>query len=112
MALTTAMWSGAVHAIDVHISADTIAQGYQLIASDGDVIQRSRLNQFLGIGLYDMSGDGSNRYTFVTQMRFDSDFGITQADAQNIEQLKNNNLSAIPWSYFSHFGFRHDTCQA
>ena len=99
MALTTALWSGEVHAIDVHISADTITQGYQLIASDGDVIQRSRLNQFLGIGLYDMSGDGSNRYTFVTQMRFDSDFGITQADAQNIEQLKNNNLSVM-YAYF------------
>jgi hypothetical protein len=92
-------WSSTAGAIDVHISADTIAQGYQLIASDGDVIQRSRLNQFLGIGLYDMSGDGTGRYSFVTQMRFDSDFGITKADAQNIEQLKNNNLSIL-YAYF------------
>ena len=98
-ALAVCLLGRALQVQSMYISMNTIAQGYQLIASDGDVIQRSRLNQFLGIGLYDMSGDGTGRYSFVPQMRFDSDFGITKADAQNIEQLKNNNLSIL-YAYF------------
>lgn len=65
-------------AIDVHVSSDTITQGYQLISSSGDVLKRSRIHQLLGLSVLDMKGDSTNSISFVTSMRFDSDFGITE----------------------------------
>lgn len=90
---------GPAAAVDVHISSTTIGQGYQLITSSGDVLKRSRLNQFLGLDVLDWTGDKTNLLSFVSSFRFDSDFGITDAEADNIEQLKNNNLSIL-YAYF------------
>jgi hypothetical protein len=85
------------HAVKVRVSSQTIGQGYQLITATGDVLKRSRLNQLLGLNVYDLSGAG--KLSFVSQFRFDSDFGITKIESDNIEQLKNNNLS-IMYGYF------------
>lgn len=89
-------------AVDVHIQSETLAQGYQLITSGGDVLRRSRLNQFLGLDVLDMMGDRTNSISFVSSFRFDSDFGITDPEADSIDALKNNNLSIM----FAYFDFR------
>lgn len=95
----TLLLAPAAGAVDWHINSQTIGQGYQLITSSGDVLKRSRLNQFLGLDVLDLGGDKTNRFSIVTSLRFDSDFGITGVEAKNIEQLKNNNLS-IMYLYF------------
>ncbi|MFT5431018.1 MAG: hypothetical protein ACI9OJ_001697 [Myxococcota bacterium] len=87
------------HAVDFHVASDTIGQGYQLITSSGEVLKRSRIHQMLGLNIYDMTGDGTNSISFVSQLRFNSDFGITDIETANIPQLKNNNFSIL-YAYF------------
>ncbi len=86
-------------AVDVHVGSETIGQGYQLINSSGDILKRSRINQFLRLDVLDLSGDKSNSYSFVSSLRFDGDFGITDAESETIEQLQNNQLSVM-YAYF------------
>ncbi len=82
-------------AVDVHVSSQTVGQGYQLITAGGDVLKRSRLNQFLGLSVLDFMGDNTNSMSFVSSFRFDSDFGITESEQDAIPQLTNNNLSVM-----------------
>lgn len=73
--------TGPARAADFHVASDTIGQGYQLITSSGEVLKRSRIHQMLGLNAYDLVGDGTNSLMFVSQFRFNSDFGI--ADKNN-----------------------------
>jgi hypothetical protein len=82
-------------AANVRVSSKTIGQGYQLITSSGDVLKRSRLHQLLGLSVFDIGGGGDNAVSFVSQFRFDSDFGITHIESSSIEQLTNNQLSIM-----------------
>ncbi len=87
--------SAPAPALDVHVTADTVGQGYQLITSSGDVLRRSRLHQFLGLAVYDILGDGENQLFVVSQMRFDADFGISDTEATALPQLQNNHFSLM-----------------
>ncbi len=90
-------------AIDVHVGSETVGQGYQLINTSGDVLKRSRINQFLRLDVLDLTGDKTNKISFVSSFRFDGDFGITDAELDTIEQLQNNQLS-IMYAYFDFRG--------
>ncbi|MFT7624763.1 MAG: hypothetical protein ACI9WU_003953 [Myxococcota bacterium] len=95
----TALLVPSAGAVDVHVSSRTVGQGYQLITSGGDVLKRSRLNQFLGLDVLDLKGDNTNSMSFVSSFRFDGDFGMTDAELEAIAQLQNNQLS-IMYAYF------------
>ena len=99
LAVAVGLWAVPAKAVDVRISSETVGQGYQLITATGDVLKRSRLNQMLGLQVLDMTGDKTNLISFVTQLRFDSDFGLTGSELDAITQLKNNNLSIL-YAYF------------
>ena len=64
-------------AVTFHVAADTVGDGYQLVTSDGELLNRRRLHQALGLSAHDLLGDGSNSLSFVSLMRFDGDFGVT-----------------------------------
>ncbi len=87
--------SSSAHAIETRVQYETIGQGYQILTVNGDVIKRHRLNQFLNLHAYDLTGDGSNRISFSSSLRFDSDFGIAQGDMDSMDQLRNHNLSLL-----------------
>jgi len=90
---TALLGTSAAQAVDVHITSETIGQGYELIRSNGDVLRRSRLHQYLGLNLYDLADNGENNVFVVSQFRFDTDFGITDADTAAIPNLQNNQFS-------------------
>lgn len=91
--IAAALAAPMAKAVDVHITSETIGQGYELIRSNGDVLRRSRLHQYLGLNLYDLAGNGENNVFIVSQFRFDTDFGITDADTAAIPNLQNNHFS-------------------
>ncbi|MBT9555494.1 MAG: hypothetical protein IV100_05660, partial [Myxococcales bacterium] len=64
--IAAALAAPMAKAVDVHITSETIGQGYELIRSNGDVLRRSRLHQYLGLNLYDLAGNGENNVFIVS----------------------------------------------
>jgi len=85
----------SAEAVNTRVQYETIGQGYQILTIDGEVIKRHRLNQFLNLHAYDITGDGTNLVSFSSSFRFDSDFGISKGEMEKMDQLRNHNLSLM-----------------
>jgi hypothetical protein len=67
-------------AADVEVHGDTAFQAYEITGPWGDVVlERRRLMQTLGLGVYNLQGDykpGEAEWSIVLKMRLDADFGV------------------------------------
>jgi hypothetical protein len=79
LALTT-----SAHAIEFKIEAQTVGDAYQLVTSDNAILNRNRLHQYLGLSAFDTNEDGQTHWSFTSLLRFDADFGLTQAEQDRI----------------------------
>ncbi len=77
--------STASHAVEFRIESETLSDVYQLVTSGNDILTRNRLHQYLGLSLYDLAGDGEQRWSTTTLMRFDGEFGLSQATLERID---------------------------
>lgn len=72
------------HAFETEVFAETAAQGYALRSPWGEpLIARRRFTQTLGLGLYELYGDGAKGAPdifFRGRMRLDTDFGIADEE--------------------------------
>ena len=68
-------------AVHYRVRARTAGDAYQLVTGAGDVLNRRRLHQTLGLEAHDLLSDGSHTLSVATLLRFDADFGLTD-DAQ------------------------------
>ena len=87
-------------AVDVRISSETLYHGYRLITTSGDHLNRNRINQYLGLDVLDLMGNGLNTISFVSSFRFDTDFSVTDAERDANPLLKNNQFS-FQYAYFN-----------
>jgi hypothetical protein len=78
----TALAPSAGRAWDVQIDSETIGQGYQVLAGDGALISRRRLDQYLGLNVYNLGPKDSsgvplpkNQFYFTSSLRLEFDFG-------------------------------------
>src|SRR5207245_65631 len=67
---------------DVEVSSETIGQGYQLAAANGPLISRRRLDQYLGLHVWNLGPKDAggvplpnNQWYFSSSLRFEYDFG-------------------------------------
>jgi hypothetical protein len=71
-------------AVDAEVTATTAAQAYSLRSPYGDpVLFRRRFTQTLGLGLFNVAGDGapgSAEISVKLRMRFDGDFGVEPSE--------------------------------
>jgi hypothetical protein len=74
--------AGAARAYDIEIESETIGQGYQLVGGDGTIISRRRLDQYLGLSLWNIGPKDANgvpmpknQFYFTSSMRLEFDFG-------------------------------------
>jgi hypothetical protein len=81
------------HGMRFHVMSETIGDAYQLVRSDNEVLNRRRIHQYLGLGAYDLLGDGEGQLSFVSLMRFDADFGITEDELDSVDGLRRDQLS-------------------
>jgi hypothetical protein len=93
--LIASLWATPSFGINFRVQSETIGQGYQIITLNGDIIKRHRLNQFLSLNAFDMTGDGSNRISFSSSFRLDSDFGISDRDMDRVDQLRNHDMALM-----------------
>ena len=91
--LIVALAPEPVRAVHFNVSGRTVGDGYQLVTSDNELLNRRRLHQYLGFGAYDITGDGTNTLAFVSMLRFDADFGITSDELEDIETLRQHLLT-------------------
>jgi len=77
--LNLALVAGARQARALHVQApvDIVGQAYQYLRGDGEVIDRRRVNTWLGLNVLDLGDDRTNRWSFVSSMRLDTDAGVT-----------------------------------
>lgn len=67
---------------DVEIESETIGQGYQLMGADGSFISRRRLDQYLGLSIWNLGPKDEhglplprNQFYFTSSMRIEFDLG-------------------------------------
>jgi hypothetical protein len=72
--------AGAAHAVEVEVDAETIGQGYQLRSGSDAIVNRRRLTQYLGLGVYGIGPSDSlgrplpkNQFYLVLSMRVDAE---------------------------------------
>ena len=67
-------------AADFEVQADSAIQGYEVASPWGDIVlQRRRLLQTVGLGVYNLQGKnraGEADYRLVVRMRLNADFGV------------------------------------
>ena len=80
-------------AVEFSVQSQTVGDAYQLVTSDDELLNRRRLHQYLGLGLHDLTSDGSNQLRLVTMFRFDGDFGLTERELDDIEMLRQHQLT-------------------
>jgi hypothetical protein len=71
----------AAYAYDIEVNAETIGQGYQIASGAGTLISRRRLDQYLGLHLWNIGPKDNfgaplprNQVYFDLSLRFDTDF--------------------------------------
>jgi hypothetical protein len=100
-------------AYDVEISSETIGQGYQVLGGDGALIDRRRLDQYLGLSVWNLGPKDAfgvptrkNQFYFTSSMRFETDFGnypATTLGTRDVsDELRNNNFDLL----FAYLGAR------
>ncbi len=69
-------------AFDLEVDSETVGQGYQLVNADRTVIDRRRLDQYLGLHLWNLGPKDAfgaptekNQFYFTMSLRVDADFG-------------------------------------
>lgn len=64
-------------AYDIEVASETIGQGYQILAGDGSLISRRRLDQYLGLSVWNLGPkDAAGRPTLKNQWYFTSSFRL------------------------------------
>lgn len=88
------MWvPTSTQAVEFNIQSETSGDFYELVTSDDQILQRRRLHQYLGFGAYDLLGDQTYSLSLVTLFRFDADFGIEDEEKEQIDKLRDLQLS-------------------
>lgn len=114
--LACALWlalGGIAHATDVEVDATTVGQGYQVAGGDGTLLTRRRIDQYLGLhvwnfGPHDALGRPTpdNQLYFTSSMRFESDLGdwaVKRLGGRDVaEDLGSNRLDLL----FAYLGVR------
>ena len=97
---------------DVEINAETIGQGYQLVAGNGDLVSRRRLDQYLGLNVWNIGKKDSfgqplrdNQFYFTSSMRLSFDFGdyllgTPTIGGRNVAPELGNNRFDLLFFYF------------
>ena len=67
-------------AAQYHIQAESVADFYQLLTSDNEILNRRRIHQFVGFEAYDLTGDGETQLAINTLLRFSADFGLLERE--------------------------------
>lgn len=69
-------------AYDIEIASETIGQGYQILGANGGVISRRRLDQYLGLSVWNLGPKDAaglpllkNQWYFTSSFRLQFDFG-------------------------------------
>ncbi len=93
--LALALANGEATAVDFRVHAQTTAQAYQQRTAARDILNRRRIQQALGLDVSDILGDGQNRLFVASQLRWDSDFGVGEADERAIAGLQNHRLQIL-----------------
>ena len=89
-------------AVDYHVTSRTMGDVYSHLRSswdDNDPIQRHRVHQLLGLNIFDVTNDGSNQVYFMSNLRIDTDFGVSGAEQEDIHGLNQTNF-ALLYGYF------------
>ena len=82
-----------VQAAQFRVSSQTLADAYQLVTVDEELLNRRRLHQYLRLGAYDLLNDGSYSLNVHTLMRFDTDLGVTRQELDRVVGARKHVLS-------------------
>lgn len=110
--LALALPEPAARAYDVEVNSETIGQGYQIIAGDRSIIQRARLDQYLGLNIFNLGPKDAtgapmarNQWYFASSMRLQFDFGDYPPGNNNLggrdtfQEIPNNRFELL-YAYF------------
>jgi hypothetical protein len=109
LALVVALAPSTGRAYDVEVDSETIGQGYQVLGAQGPLISRRRLDQYLGVHVWNLGpkdADGvplpRNQFYFTSSMRlqFDlGDYGRDNIGGRDVSQELGNNRFELLWAY-------------
>ncbi len=88
----------SVSAIDFQVHSRTIGDMYSHLRSswDGeDPIERQRIHQLLSLNIFDMTNDGTNQVYFVSSLRVDADFGVTDVDQDEVPGMSRSEVALL-----------------
>ena len=85
--------STASHAVQFRVTSQTLGDAYQLVTVDDELLNRRRLHQYLRLGAYDLTNDGSYSLNVHTLMRFDTDLGVTRQELDRVVGAQQHVLS-------------------
>src|SRR4051812_5436566 len=70
-----ALFASPAAAYDIEVASETIGQGYQILGGNGDVISRRRLDQYLGLSVWNLGPkDAAGQPLLKNQWYFTSSF--------------------------------------
>ena len=82
LAVSLAIAPARAHAYDFEVDAETIGQAYQLRAADDALVNRRRIDQYLGLHIFNLGPHDDlgrplpeNQFYLTASMRFDADMG-------------------------------------
>ena len=98
--------AGTAEGATYHVTSRTIGDVYSHLRAswnDDDPIRRQRIHQILGLNVFDLGGDGTNRIRFLSSMRLDVDFGVSAEEVQRYRGLEQNQF-ALMYGYLDWTG--------
>lgn len=85
----------SAEAVRFHVQARLVGDGYQLITSDDEVLNRRRGHVYLGLGLYDLLGDESYNLNMQTLMRFDTILGVESEEQDRLYNFDQHQFALL-----------------